>query len=275
MRRNGIAPYVPGHSVGRNRVTKRMRILSIRLRVARNYKATTNSNHRLPLAPNVLQQDFAAAAANQMWVSGIIYIATDEGWLYIAAVMDVYARKVVGYALSDRINTPLVVDALTMALFRRRRPRGVIVHSDRGSQYCAAGYQRLLNAYGLKPSMTSAAIATTTRRWKAGTGISRRKRSMTNALPRVNKHVQRCSNTWRFTTISAACTNRSAIDRRTGLKRQNSLSRKSVLLGQHLQQHARKYGWIHHGRPQGCCSKAPASQAPSLRGKPRMSVVLQ
>jgi putative transposase len=143
-----------GHSVGRNRVAKRMRAVSIRSRVARKYKATTNSDHHLPVAPNLLQQNFSATAANQKWVSDITYIATDEGWLYLAVVMDLYARKVIGYAVSERMNTSLVVDALTMALFRRRRPRGVIVHSDRGSQYCAAEYQRLLNAYRLKPSMS-------------------------------------------------------------------------------------------------------------------------
>ena len=143
-----------GHQVGRNRVAKRMRALSIRSRVARKFKATTNSNHRLPVAANLLEQNFQAQAPNQKWVSDITYIDTAEGWLYLAVVMDLYARKIIGYALSERMHTKLTVDALTMAIFRSKRPRDVIVHSDRGSQYCAAEYQRLLKAHGLVASMS-------------------------------------------------------------------------------------------------------------------------
>ena len=147
LRRDGLR-------VGRNRVAKRMQALSIRSRVARKFKATTNSNHRLPIAPNLLEQNFQAQAPDQKWVSDITYIDTGEGWLYLAVVMDLYARKIIGYALSERMHTKLTIDALRMAIFRRKRPRDVIVHSDRGSQYCAAEYQRLLNAHGLIASMS-------------------------------------------------------------------------------------------------------------------------
>lgn len=86
------------------------------------------------MAPNLLAQDFSAQRPNQKWVSDITYIATDEGWLYLAVVLDLYSRLIVGWSMSERMTAPLVCDALRMALFRRQRPRGVIVHSDRGSQ---------------------------------------------------------------------------------------------------------------------------------------------
>ena len=132
-----------GTPVGRHRVARIMRLHGWRAKAARKYKATTNSNHTLPVAPNLLQQNFAASRPNEKWVSDITYIWTDEGWLYLAVVMDLYSRMVVGWALSERMTATLVIDALQMALWRRKRPRGVIIHSDRGSQYCSHDYQKL------------------------------------------------------------------------------------------------------------------------------------
>ncbi|MEJ2376442.1 MAG: IS3 family transposase, partial [Pseudolabrys sp.] len=143
-----------GQRVGKNRVAGLMRSEGLRAKAARKYKATTNSNHSLPVAPNLLEQDFTAAAANQKWVSDITYIATDEGWLYLAVVVDLYSRLVVGWAMSERMTAKLVCDALQMALWHRKRPRGVIIHSDRGSQYCSGDYQRLLRHSGLVCSMS-------------------------------------------------------------------------------------------------------------------------
>jgi len=143
-----------GQRVGKNRVAGLMRSEGLRAKAARKYKATTHSNHTLPVAPNLLEQDFSATAPNQKWVSDITYIATDEGWLYLAAVLDLYSRLVVGWAMSERMTARLVCDALQMALWRRKRPRGVIVHSDRGSQYCSGDYQRLLQDNGLVCSMS-------------------------------------------------------------------------------------------------------------------------
>jgi putative transposase len=143
-----------GHSVGRHRVARIMRSKGWRARAAKKYKATTNSNHTLPVAPNLLQQNFEASRPNERWVSDITYIWTEEGWLYLAVVMDLYSRMVVGWALSERMTSKLVIDALQMALWRRKMPRDVIVHSDRGGQYCSHDYQKLLKDHGLICSMS-------------------------------------------------------------------------------------------------------------------------
>lgn len=143
-----------GKQVNKKRVAKIMRANGWRAKAARKYKATTNSNHNLPVAPNLLQQNFEADCANQKWVSDITYIWTDEGWLYLAVVLDLFSRSVVGWAMSERMTAKLVCDALEMALFRRGKPKGVVVHSDRGSQYCSADYQKLLRKYGLICSMS-------------------------------------------------------------------------------------------------------------------------
>lgn len=144
-----------GLGAGRNQIAQSLRRQGLRARGARKYKATTNSNHRLPVAPNLLQQDFSAQHANEKWVSDITFVATDEGWLYVAVVLDLYSRLVVGWAMSDRMSATLTCDALRMALFRRHRPRGVIVHSDRGSQYCSREYRQLLRNSGLICSMSA------------------------------------------------------------------------------------------------------------------------
>lgn len=123
-------------------------------KAGRKFKATTNSKHNLPVAPNLLEQHFHADAPNQKWVSDITYIETREGWLYLAVVLDLYSRLVVGWSMSERMNKALVIDALKMALWRRKMPRGVIVHSDRGSQYCSHAYQQLFKKHGLVCSMS-------------------------------------------------------------------------------------------------------------------------
>lgn len=143
------------HNAGHNQVAESMRRQGLRARGARKFKATTNSNHSLPVAPNLLQQDFSAQRPNQKWVSDITYVATDEGWLYVAVVLDLYSRLVVGWAMSDRMSATLVCDALRMAVFRRHRPHGVIVHSDRGSQYCSREHRQLLKSNGLICSMSA------------------------------------------------------------------------------------------------------------------------
>jgi transposase InsO family protein len=143
-----------GQTVGRNRVARVMRGQRLRARAGRKYKATTNSNHHLPVAPNLLEQDFTATGPNRKWVSDITYIWTEEGWLYLAVVLDLYSRLVVGWAMSERMTANLVCEALALALWRRQMPSGVIVHSDRGSQYCSADYQRLLLRHKLLCSMS-------------------------------------------------------------------------------------------------------------------------
>jgi transposase InsO family protein len=143
-----------GIDVGRHRIARIMRSRGWRAKAAKKYKATTNSNHNLPVAPNLLQQNFSAEKPNEKWVSDITYISTGEGWLYLAVVMDLYSRKVLGWAMDERMTAKLVIDALQMAIWRRKMPRGVIVHSDRGSQYCSHDYQKLLAENGLICSMS-------------------------------------------------------------------------------------------------------------------------
>jgi transposase InsO family protein len=141
--------------VGRRQVAESLRRQGLRAKAAKKFKATTNSNHSLPVAENLLQQDFTAQRPNQVWVGDITYIDTDEGWLYLAVVLDLYSRKVVGWSMSDRMTATLVCDALRMALFARKRPRGVIMHTDRGSQYCSREHRTLLGEHGLIASMSA------------------------------------------------------------------------------------------------------------------------
>ncbi len=137
-----------GKSASRHRVAKLMRDNGLHAKAAKKYKATTtNSNHSLPVAPNLLEQNFTADVPDQKWVSDITYIWTEEGWLYLAVVLELYSRRVIGWAIGERMAAALVCDALIMALWRRHMPKGVIVHSDRGSQYCSAAYQKLFKQH--------------------------------------------------------------------------------------------------------------------------------
>jgi len=144
-----------GHHHNRKTIARSMRRQGLRARAAKKFKATTNSKHHLPVAPNLLQQDFTATRPNQKYVGDITYLWTEEGWLYLAVVIDLYSRRVVGWAMSERMSAQLVCDALQMALWRRGMPTGVIVHSDRGSQYCSGVYQQLIRECGLLCSMSA------------------------------------------------------------------------------------------------------------------------
>lgn len=124
-------------------------------KAARKFKATTNSKHNLPVFDNLLNQDFSATAPNQKWAGDITYLWTGEGWLYLAVIIDLFSRQVVGWAMAERMTADLVCNALKMAIFRRKRPKGVIVHSDRGSQYCSNAYRQLLEQYQLLGSMSA------------------------------------------------------------------------------------------------------------------------
>jgi len=143
-----------GEQVGKHRVARIMREQGWRAKAAKKFKATTNSNHHLPVAANLLQQDFSASRPNEKWVSDITYCWTEQGWLYLAVIMDLYSRKIVGWSLSERMTKQLVIDALQMALWARKPPRGLIIHSDRDSQYCAYDYQKLIYHHGLVCSMS-------------------------------------------------------------------------------------------------------------------------
>ncbi len=144
-----------GHRYDRKTVAGSMQRQNLVAKAGRKFKATTMSDHGLAVAPNLLEQDFGAGRPNEKYVGDITYLWTDEGWLYLAVVLDLYSRKVVGWAMDKRMKSKLVCDALTMALWRRGKPTGVIVHTDRGSQYCSTAYQRIITGHGLKASMSA------------------------------------------------------------------------------------------------------------------------
>lgn len=143
-----------GETCSKNRVAKRMQHLGLRAKARKKFKVTTDSKHNLPVADNLLNRDFTATAPNQKWVGDISYVWTDEGWMYVAVVIDLYSRTVIGWSIQSTMSRQLVCDALTMALWRRKFPRGVLFHSDRGSQYCSHDYQRMLKTYGFIGSMS-------------------------------------------------------------------------------------------------------------------------
>jgi transposase InsO family protein len=131
-----------------------MRENGLRSIVNKKFKATTNSKHKLAVFDNILDRQFIVDKPNYAWVCDITYISTSEGWLYLATVIDLYSNKLIGYSMSDRINKELVIDALNKALIARNYPVGVIVHSDRGSQYASLAYKALLKQHKLIGSMS-------------------------------------------------------------------------------------------------------------------------
>jgi len=143
-----------GEACSLNRIERLMRRAGIRSKIRRKFRKTTNSKHSHPVAANLLDQDFSTRAPNQVWVSDITYIWTDEGWLYLASTMDLYSRMVVGWSMSATMPASLVVNALTMAIHRRSPPAGMIHHSDRGVQYAADAFQGLLEERGIVCSMS-------------------------------------------------------------------------------------------------------------------------
>lgn len=143
-----------GHSVSRKRVASLMRSEGIEGRHKRRFRTTTDSNHGSPVAPNLLMRDFRVPAPNVAWATDITYLRTLEGWLYLAAILDLFSRRVVGYALGDRIDTKLVLRALDQALCTRALARDVIIHADRGSQFASGDFRRALDDSRLVLSMS-------------------------------------------------------------------------------------------------------------------------
>jgi putative transposase len=143
-----------GFPASKERVERLMRENSIRARHKRRYKATTDSKHGLPVAPNLLDRNFTPEAPNKVWTADLTYIWTDEGWLYLAVVLDLFNREVVGWSLKPRMTADIVIDALTMAWFRRKPAPGLLHHSDRGSQYASQAFQERLKEYGMVCSMS-------------------------------------------------------------------------------------------------------------------------
>ena len=143
-----------GHPVSKGRVERLMREHGIRARHKRRFKATTDSSHSLPVAPNLLDRQFTQGQPNAAWVADITYIPTGEGWLYLAVVLDLFDRAVVGWSIKPRMTADIVVDALSMAWFRRRPSSSLVHHSDRGSQYASHAFQAKLAEFGMTCSMS-------------------------------------------------------------------------------------------------------------------------
>ncbi len=143
-----------GLQVGRRRTARLMRENGLKARQKRRFTRTTDSHHAFPIAPNLLEQDFSATRPNQKWAADISYVWTNEGWLYLAVVLDLFARRVVGWAVSDRLHKELALEALRKALAIRRPGEGLTHHADRGSQYCSIEYQAELRKHNIRISMS-------------------------------------------------------------------------------------------------------------------------
>lgn len=143
-----------GFSCSEKRVARIMHVAKIFAKQHKRFKHTTDSEHDQPVADNLLKQNFEAEQPNQIWVSDITYIWTEEGWLYLAAFLDLFSRKIVGWAVSERINKELVLQALNNAIVQRNPEEGLIIHSDRGKQYASEAFRKLLEINKFKQSMS-------------------------------------------------------------------------------------------------------------------------
>jgi putative transposase len=143
-----------GITIGISRIRRIRKKLGIQCKQVKKFKATTDSRHSLPVAENILEQQFETEAPNQVWVSDITYVSTDEGWLYCAAHKDLFNGEIVGYALGSRITMDLVKQSLIKAVIAKRPSKGLIHHSDRGCQYCAREYRKVINRLGMQASMS-------------------------------------------------------------------------------------------------------------------------
>jgi transposase InsO family protein len=143
-----------GYQLGRFKVRRLMRDLGLRAKRRRRYRLTTDSRHSYPVAANVLDRNFDVAKANQVWAADITYVWTLEGWLYLAVVMDLFSRQIVGWAMDKRMKNKLTLDALAMAYWRRKPLKGLVHHSDRGRQYACYQYQKRLQHYDMIASMS-------------------------------------------------------------------------------------------------------------------------
>lgn len=151
-----IAEEIEAHgtSCGRTKAATVMKLADVAAKQKKKFKVTTDSKHNLPIAPNLLKREFEANEPDKCYVGDITYIWTHEGWLYLAVVLDLFSRQIVGWSLKSRMDRTLAMDALRMAFWRRKPAKGLIFHSDRGSQYCSSDFQTMLQAYGMISSMS-------------------------------------------------------------------------------------------------------------------------
>ena len=148
MRKEGIG-------VNKKRIARLMKVNNIKAKTKRRFRVTTVQNTKAQASENILKQNFTASSENKIWTGDITYLWTKEGWLYLAVVMDIYSRKIVGWSIDSSLSAELVVRALMMALVHRNPERGIIFHSDRGSQYTSSSFRELLKSYGIVQSNSS------------------------------------------------------------------------------------------------------------------------
>jgi len=143
-----------GTPCGKTKAKTLMKLAGVSAKQKRKFKVTTDSRHKLPVAPNLLNREFNIAEPDKVYVSDITYIWTNEGWMYLAVILDLFSRQVVGWSLDMRMSRKLIMDALRMAVWRRQPVPGLLFHSDRGSQYCSDDFQKMLKNYGMVSSMS-------------------------------------------------------------------------------------------------------------------------
>ncbi len=146
--------HARGFKVGKERVRKLMQLHGIKAKGKRKFVVTTDSNHRFEVADNLVSREFQVEQPNQVWTGDITYLPTNEGWLFLAVVMDLFNRQIVGWSMKPKMESNLVVDALKMAWFRRNPSSGLLFHSDRGTQYCSDDFQRVISAFNMRSSMS-------------------------------------------------------------------------------------------------------------------------
>jgi transposase InsO family protein len=207
LRRNDVR-------VGRKRVERLMREAGLRGRIRRRFLRTTDSNHALPVAPNTLNRRFTVARPDEVWAGDITYIMTASGWGYLAVILDLHTRLVVGWSLADHMRTELVEDALAAALGWRVPAANLLHHSDRGSQYASAAYRARLSQQGIEASMSRRGDCYDTPSSRASSARSSRSSSAARYGSTSSRRDGRSTTTSRSSTTASACTPRLAIERR-------------------------------------------------------------
>jgi len=187
-----------------NRIARLMKLHGIVAVQHRKYRPTTDSGHDFPVAPNLLGREFQVAAPSRVWVADITYIPTDEGWLYLATELDLYSHRIVGWSLSSRMSRHLVLDALALAVGRRRPEPGLIHHSDRGVQYACGDFQKALKRYGMVSSMSrkgdpydNAVAESFFKTLKVELVYRRRFRTRLEAKAAIVEYIELFYNSWR------------------------------------------------------------------------------
>jgi putative transposase len=201
-----------GVACSENRVARLMRLRGLKAKQSKRFKTTTRRNKKHPVAPNLLRRDFETDRPNQKWLTDITYISTGEGWLYLVAVLDLHTRRIIGWAMSDRMTSDLTLTALEMALLQRQSDEDLIHHSDQGSQYTAEEYQTMLKDHGIRASMNGVGSWYDNAPMESFFGTLKSERVHHLVLIKlVTKPGPTCSTTLSRSTTGIASTRRSAI----------------------------------------------------------------